>query len=168
MTDEPHRPPPHPKQPRQRQHPPLPREDQRAGLGLHDVYTGEEFETLKKGLEPVAMEDKWAIAYDAPWLYFRRSWTGCCVFAIRLEETGTSGASGEAGARIVESWASRNEDEYRSASLDDDRATLRFLIDALLLNKPVRLPRPPSSVGDERKQVYQHHVFGRTDTPRDE
>jgi hypothetical protein len=152
------------------EHPPLPPADQRAGLGLDDVYTREEFEALKKGLEPMAMEDKWAIAYDAPWLYFRRSWTGCCVFAIRLEETGdasgpsgASGASGTSGARIAESWASRNEDEYRSQSLDDDRTTLRFLIDAFLLNKPARLPEPPSSVGEQKKQIYQHHVFGRTD-----
>jgi hypothetical protein len=70
------------------EHPPLPAADQRVSLGLDDVYTREEFEALKKGLEPMAMEDKWAIAYDAPWLYFRRSWTGFCVFAIRLEETG--------------------------------------------------------------------------------
>ena len=166
MTDESSRHPPH------RQHPPLPRVDQRVGLGLDDVYTGEEFETLKKGLEPMAMEDKWAIDYDAPWLYFRRSWTGFCVFAIRLEETGS--ASGAAGARIAESWASRNDDEYRSSSLDDDKATLRFLIDAFLLNKPARLPQPPKSSSPAgeltglQKQVYQHHVFGRTDSPSEE
>jgi hypothetical protein len=92
-----------------------------------------------------------------PWLYFRRSWTGCCVFAVRLED------SEAGGAHIAESWASRNDDEYRSESLDDDRTTLRFLIDAFLLNRPVRLPQPPSPVGEERKQIYQHHVFGRTD-----
>jgi hypothetical protein len=146
-----------------RLHPPLPRADQRVSLGLDDVYTRDELETLKKGLEPMAMEDKWAIGYDAPWLYFRRSWTGFCVFAIRLEETGP-------GARIAESWVSRNADEYRSESLDDDKATLRFLIDGFLLNKPVRLPQPPGPIADGEmpgleKQIYQHHVFGRTDSP---
>ena len=149
------------------EHPPLPRADQRVSLGLEDVYAHEEFEALKKGLEPMAMEDKWAIAYDAPWLYFRRSWTGFCVFAIRLEESGEA-----SGARVAESWVSRNEDEYRGASLDDDKATLRFLIDAFLLNKPTGLPPKPSSPAGEmtdlQKQIYQHHVFGRTDPPSEE
>jgi hypothetical protein len=149
------------------QHPPLPRVDQRAALDLDDLYTRDELETLKKGLQPMAMEDKWAIDYDAPWLYFRRSWTGFCVFAIRLEETGPASGpepAAQPAARIAESWVSRNEDEYRSQSLDDDRATLRFLLDGFLLNKPVPLPQPPGeSKSDLHKQIHQHHVFGRTD-----
>ena len=120
----------------ERRHPPLPPVEQRASLDLDDVYARDELETLKKGLQPMAMEDKWAIDYDAPWLYFRRSWTGFCVFTIRLEET-------EPGGRIAEAWVSRNEDEYRGASLDHDTAALRFLIDGFLLHKPVSLPRPP-------------------------
>jgi hypothetical protein len=153
------------------QHPPLPGVDQRVALDLDDVYTHEEFETLKKGLEPMAMEDKWAIAYDAPWLYFRRSWTGFCIFAVRLEETAPASPAGP-GARIAESWVSRDDDQYRSASLDHDKATLRFLIGGFLLNKPVRLPPVPRPPGEEmpdlKRQIYQHHVFGRTDSPRDE
>lgn len=51
----------------------------RAGL------SHEEFNKLQVGLTPHAMEQKWFICFDAPFLYFYRSWSRVCVYRMEVE-----------------------------------------------------------------------------------
>jgi len=109
--------------------------DERAALSLTDTHTPAEFARITAGFIPQEMDDKWFVFFEAPWLYFHRSWTGFCIYGVRLE-------SSSKGATVVESWVSRNNDQYRKAQTDYEQQLLKRLIDGLLLGRAVPLPKP--------------------------
>src|SRR5262245_18198850 len=98
----------------------LPLPEIRAGVGLDESYTVQEFERIKRGLIPSEMEDKWFVFYEEPWLYFHRSWTGACIYGVRFR-------SSDAGVSTVESWVSRDSEHDDKARTDYDRVLLEFL-----------------------------------------
>ena len=104
------------------------------------MYSPAEFERIKAGLIPLEMEDKWFVFFETPWLYLHRSWTGFCVYGVRLEAL-------PEGAEVVESWVSRNAEQYRGTDIHHEERILTFLIDALLLGKMVAFPVPTSVAG---------------------
>lgn len=108
---------------------------------------------MMMGLIPRAMEDKWFIFFENGWLHFHRSWTGECIYAVRLDGS-------PAGVRVVESWVSREQAQYKADDLDYDRKLVGFLIDAFLLQKPAQFP-VPSDINQKLPGIYQHHVIGR-------
>jgi len=132
----------------------LPLPTVRAKLGFAESYAADEFERVKRGLIPKKMEDKWFIFFEESWLYFHRSWTGPCIYAVRFEASAT-------GASAVESWVSRDSAHYRETRTDYERALVKFLIDAFLLGKPATFPVPSSVPVDTLKGLYQHALVGR-------
>ena len=122
-------------------------------LGFSALYTDADTEKIRDGLLPRAMEDKWFIYFLDGWLYFHRSWTGACIYAVRFDGS-------PAGVRAIDSWVSRDPQQYRSDDLEYDRKMLAFLIDALLLGKSAQFPRP-ADVQQAMSGVYQHHLIGR-------
>ncbi len=50
-----------------------------------DTFSASEYETIKLGLLPEAMEDKWFIYFEPPTLYFHRSWTGDLIYRVTLD-----------------------------------------------------------------------------------
>ncbi len=87
-------------------------------------YSGDELARIAFGEAPRAMEDKWFIYWDEPWLYVHRSWTGFCIFQARLAADGAEFVT-------VESWANRDPDQYREADDARDVALLTWLLDRL-------------------------------------
>ncbi len=113
---------------------PLPEERER--LDISHAFTGEEYERVRMGFIPAEMEDKWFIYLEDGWLSCHRSWTGYCIFRIRLEAT-------NGGYAIAEAWVNRDSAQYRSlADSPYDAALAIFLIDGILLHKEVPIPRP--------------------------
>jgi hypothetical protein len=98
------------------------------------VFTEEEYQRMSRGLVPQVMEDRWFIFLEGDWLYFHRSWTCLCVYQARLERAGDS-------YRIAEASANPEALPYYSTDEGYHRESLVFLIDALLLGKPVPSPR---------------------------
>jgi hypothetical protein len=133
----------------------VPPVEHRADLGLATAYSPLEFEQIRRGVTPHEMEDKWAIMFEDPWLYFQRSWSGICVYGLRFERSA-------AGATVVESWVNRDEAQCRATAIDYDQAMVQFLIDFLMLGRQAVLPDPP---GEEltglTKAVYEHSMVGR-------
>jgi hypothetical protein len=105
------------------QHLPLP--DEREPLGFDALFTDADAEHLMLGLIPQEMEDKWFVYFENGWLRFHRSWTGYCIYALRLDGC-------PVGVRVVESWANRNPQQHTGTDMAEDRARLRSLIDRLL------------------------------------
>ena len=35
---------------------------------------------------PESFDERWFAFYEDGWLYLHRSWTGCCVFQLRIEQ----------------------------------------------------------------------------------
>jgi len=77
---------------------------------------------MRQGFVPADMDDRWFIFFEDGWLYFHRSWTGACIFGLRLD-----------GAGIVEGWVSRDEAWYTSSGLAQDLAMVERLIRDVLL-----------------------------------
>ena len=59
------------------------------------------------------------------WLLVERSWTGFWIFGLRL-------SIDDRGSRVVESWVSRDETQYRGQDLNEDRAILRMVITGVI------------------------------------
>jgi hypothetical protein len=99
--------------------------DERANVPYARTFTGPEYIRLQRGLVPEQMEDKWFIFCEAPWLFLHRSWTGVCVYAVKLR------ADGE-GAAVEEACVNRVPEEYRETDIEHDAKILAFLVDRLL------------------------------------
>ena len=124
----------------------------RARLGYARTFDRDQHARVARGLVPREMEDKWFVYFDEPWLYLHRSWTGLCVYAVKLR------AEGE-GSAVDEAWVNRAADEYRETDDAHDVALLSFLVDALLLGLCVPFPVRPS-VDPKKASLLMHHVVG--------
>jgi len=96
------------------------------------------------------MEDKWFIYLEQDWLYFHRSWTGFCTYAVRLSATGE-------GTRVVEAWVTRDPAQYRTADDQRDAEILGYLVERLLLGRKVEFPDAPVPRSDS---VVRHQIVG--------
>src|SRR5580698_7934636 len=139
----------------------LPPPQQREPLGFAAAFNDAETELLVLGLVPKDMEDKWFIYFEGPayrqgWLLLHRSWTGACIYGVHLERS-------PGGARVADSWVSRDPAQYKGTDVEYDRKLLRFLMDALLLRQPAVFPMP-AGVESAPAGVYQHTVVGRAYT----
>jgi hypothetical protein len=87
-------------------------------LEVERTFTRDELASLCFGVVPRSMDEKWFVYFEDPWLYLHRSWTGVCVYQVRLERT-------DAGARISEALVSRD-------CVQQGAASLLFLLDSVL------------------------------------
>ncbi|ASG19507.1 hypothetical protein Y958_00725 [Nitrospirillum viridazoti CBAmc] len=103
----------------------LPLPARREPLNLFLSFSDVDADKLRQGLIPASMDDRWFIFFEDGWLYFHRSWTGACIYAVRLDGS-------PMGVRVIDSWASRDVDHYNSPGADHDRETVTRLIQSLL------------------------------------
>jgi hypothetical protein len=97
----------------------------RTQIPFERTFTDGEFQRLQLGFAPESMDDRWFIFLEDDWLHFARSWTGFCVFKIRL--------SPHKPYEIAEAWANRDHRQYRSQGIPREIELLSSLIDKLLL-----------------------------------
>jgi hypothetical protein len=76
---------------------------------------------MKIGHIPADMDDKWFIFFEDGWLYFHRSWTGDCIYGLRLD-----GCPG--GVRVIDCWASRAPDRYNSPGVEKEKEMIQRII----------------------------------------
>lgn len=114
-----------------------PMPERRLRLRWERTFTDDEYARLRLGHIPREMEDRWFIYMepcgDHDDLYFHRSWTGYCIYSVRLERIGPR-------YTVAATYVNRESTQYRSMSEASDLAILEeMLIDGLLLAKPARL-----------------------------
>jgi hypothetical protein len=132
----------------------LPPPAEQVDLGFEATFTQAEAELLRVGLVPQEMEDKWFIYFDDNWLRFHRSWTGALIYALQLAES-------TKGVHVTASWVNRDPEQYTETDLGYDRNVLRFLIDALLLQKTdIAFPMRAGNA-DAPPGLFQHSYVGR-------
>lgn len=121
-------------------------------LDFPATFSAQEFAHLRRGLIPQAMEDKWFVYYDQPYLYFHRSWTGLPAYRLALAQEGE-------GARVTEALWTTDLAATEGADLAYESSLLDFLIANLLLGQAKPFPVP---AGLEQKipGVLQHHMAG--------
>lgn len=105
----------------------LPCPHERESLPLPLLFSDEEGERLRLGHIPEDMDDKWFIFFEEGWLYFHRSWTGDCIFGVRLDGS-------PSGVRVVEAWASRDRQRYNPQGIEQEQQLVTDLIRSRLLD----------------------------------
>lgn len=94
-------------------------------IPFEGFYTDNEAVNICNGLVPESMDDKWFIYSENDWVYFHRSWTGHCIYKLKLD-----GAS--AGVRVTEAWVSRDSSYYNSPGADAKVEILSNLIRSIV------------------------------------
>ena len=115
-------------------------------------FSATEAERIRFGLVPAQMEDKWFIFHESDHLYLHRSWSGFCMFRVRLEPSGE-------GVRIAEAWVNRDPEQYSGGDGVYDVALLAYLMDRLLLGRQPRFPFP-EGLQPEAESLFQHQMVG--------
>jgi hypothetical protein len=85
----------------------------KSSLSFHREFTQEEYDRLSLGLIPLGMDEKWFIFLENNCLYFHRSWTGTCIYQLRLEKK-------ENDYVVAETWVQRDPDKYKERDLAYD------------------------------------------------
>ena len=139
-----------------------PMPEARARIAYARSFDGKQHERATRGLVPREMEDKWFVYFDEPWLWFHRSWTGVCIYGVRLRPDGE-------GSVVEEAWVNRAPEQYRETDDAHDVALLGFLVDALLLGLTAPFP-VRASVDPAKASLLMHHVVGhaRSNDEKDE
>ncbi|MER9268440.1 MULTISPECIES: hypothetical protein [unclassified Mesorhizobium] len=104
---------------------PLPAQQDRIDLAL--LYSDAEGEKIRLGHVPRDMDDKWFIFFENGWLYFHRSWTGACIYGVRLEGSPN-------GIRVTDAWVSGDKEWYQSPGPEHDARLIQQLISGRLLS----------------------------------
>jgi O-acetyl-ADP-ribose deacetylase (regulator of RNase III) len=121
----------------------------RARIAVARRIDAAEYERLAYGMIPQEMEDKWFIYLRDGSLYFHRSWTGFCIFVVRLQEV-------PGGWAVAEAWVNREPEQYKSTDVEHDVLLLRFLIERLLLGRRVAFP----GKRDADYPILRHQMVG--------
>jgi len=131
----------------------VPMPESRSCLAFAREFTQEEYNQISLGLIPQEMEDKWFIFLEDNQFFFYRSWTGHCIYQLRLERK-------EQGYSVAEAWVNRDSKQYSNIDDKHDIALLNFLIDNLLLGRHSPFPVPTDLPKNVPTGLYQHHVAG--------
>ncbi|MCL4868633.1 MAG: hypothetical protein KJ063_06690 [Anaerolineae bacterium] len=120
-----------------------------AALDVDGRYTADEFTAIQQGFIPQDMDDKWFLYFADGWLNFHRSWTGSCVFRLKIEPENDY-------FRATTALVNRDPEQYRFQSDKFDIETIAFLIDRLLLNRFAPLPTPGKMSPEDQQRLEQH------------
>jgi hypothetical protein len=131
----------------------LPLPAKREKLAFHHDYFIKQYEKISLGLIPEVMEDKWFVFMENNILSFHRSWTGVCIYEVHFEKVDDK-------YLVKEAWVNRDSQQYKEIDSDYDCELLNFLIENLLLGKPIPFPLPSNIAGKLPKGVQQHSISG--------
>lgn len=85
----------------------LPMPATKVSMQVSQTFTAEEYQRMQMGVIPHDMDDRWFIYFEDGWFFFHRSWTGFCIYQMRLEPD-------NAGWHIAEAWANADPDQFKS------------------------------------------------------
>jgi hypothetical protein len=106
-------------------HRPLPR--LRIQIPFERSFTRQEFLRLSQGFLAESMNDRWNMFFKDPWLTVVRSWTGFCIYKVRIEKNGTE-------YKVAKVLISRDRRQYGGDDPREEAELLSFLIDGMLLH----------------------------------
>ena len=81
-------------------------------------FSEEEMGMLKLGYIPQEMEDKWFGYMEEDTLHIHRSWTGFCIYIVKISE-------GDKHSVV----ANRDPEQHRNNSVEEDMKVLNRLLD---------------------------------------
>ncbi len=124
----------------------------RTTIRLDRRFSPGEMESIRRGLVPEEMEDKWFIYWKDDTLFFHRSWTGFCIYVVRFVADGES-------FHMVEAEVNRDPAQYTQTDDSEDIQMISFLVDVLLLRRQSSFPTGDSS--DKKRALKTWSQVGR-------
>ena len=124
-----------------------------APLPYHATFSQEEYATIRRGLIPEEMEDKWFVFWESESLFFHRSWTGHCVYRADFQPA-------DGRFAIAKALVSEDCEFYHRGSDGHEIALLDFLIRGLLLHQSIEFPVPRGLRDFAPRGLYQHQIAG--------
>jgi len=126
---------PAPKRATRKDHTSHPMPASRERLPLNLEFDSDQIERMKVGFIPRDMDDRWFIYFDGRSKEFRfhRSWTGFCIFTVKIHRAGE-------GYRVAEAWVNRDTKQYTQWDTSHDVNVVIWLIEALLLGQEREFP----------------------------
>ena len=94
--------------------------EKKARLDINIIITATQYEKLRWGFIPRVMEDHWFYFMEDNWLHLHRSWTGYCIFQIRLEPD-------NGGYKATEALVNRDPTQHKSND-ENDRSWIRVFL----------------------------------------
>ena len=85
----------------------------------------QEYQTLVCGFLPRDMDDRWFLYVQHNWVYLHRSWTGHCIFKLKLEVLSSH-------VILTDIHINRDPDQYRSVNTEADKDEANSVLTSLL------------------------------------
>jgi len=105
------------------------------------VFSAAQFATIRAGLVPYSMDDKWFVLFEDHHLLFFRSWTGRMIYRVSVELVPT-------GARVIQAEVLDNPDLYERGSIEYEATLLSAFVRRLLLHEDVQYPARPGQLNN--------------------
>ncbi len=102
---------------------PMPRRRER--LAYERSLSERECRALVQGLIPRSQEDRWFAYEEGGGLSLHRSWTGFCIYRLRLERRGDEWI-------VAEAWVNRDAEQHASSEPAHDASRLDRLPDRII------------------------------------
>ena len=97
-------------------------------LRMTASFTGTEMQSIRQGVIPRQMEDKWFIFFEDNVLHMHRSWTGNCIYRVRFER-------GDGSWLATDAEVNDNPEQYSAEDDAHESESIRALISVLLLGR---------------------------------
>jgi len=92
---------------------------------LNRPLSEEEYQALVFGFIPRDMDDRWFLYVQDDWVYLHRSWTGHCIFKLKLEVS-------SGNVMLTDIHINRDPDQYRSINPEADKDEANSVLTSLL------------------------------------
>ena len=127
----------------------------RVELSLKHTYSQSEMDSIRNGVIPGQMEDKWFIYFADDALHFHRSWTGVCIYIARFARPAQSTQTpGEQSWQLVSAEINADETHYTLQEPRYEASMIYFLIDVLLLHRPAAYPESNSAPDTQSIEMW--------------
>jgi len=96
---------------------------------LNKELNAAEYQALLMGFLPRDMDDRWFMYANEGYVYLHRSWTGHCIFRLKIEVI-------KDDCLLTELRINRDTDQYKSTNVEVDKREVDSILSYLIaLNK---------------------------------
>ena len=92
---------------------------------LNRSVSEEEYQALVCGFIPQDTDHRWFLYVQDNWVYLHRSWTGHCIFKLKLEVS-------SGNIILTDIYINRDPDQYRSVNTEADKDEANSVLTSLL------------------------------------
>ncbi|MDL5514424.1 hypothetical protein QSE00_21605 [Arenibacter sp. M-2] len=104
-------------------HEPMPDEKESFFSGRKLLF--DEYSKLEKGIKPSDMDDKWFVYTINESIFFHRSWSGHCIFVVKVERENNEFFLGD----VI---ANRKPDQFGNSEIEVKKEMFEKLVDLVI------------------------------------